>query len=1092
MKRITLLTIVTLFLFVSGFSQTKQIASKKVATVTKSKGKIALKKAKPNAEVVCLRKQHEQFLANSPFKKTLSMSKSERKSMGIPPDKYYEQEWELTMNPQLGHPTPEKVKVLRAELELKRKEALLQRTPGDATDNLWVDRGPTNVGGRTRAVMFDPNDPTNETVFAGSVSGGLWKNTNISNSNSVWSLVNIPDNLTVSCITVDPNNSSIFYLGTGESYTGDVSGDGVWKSIDAGTTWSRILGGIGNSTVFNSAAPMTVNSPAGVAGNYATVPTTAFGSTLTSPITANLVLVDDGTTTPTEGCTSPLINASDLSGKIALIRRGNCAFVIKVKAAEDAGAIAVVMMNNISGAPAGMGGTDPTISIPSFAITQADGNLLEASLNTGNTINITLNPVLPGQFTGYNVPGIQTINDIKVRNNGGTSEVYVAVGDAYNYAYIGANDFGMYKSTNGGATWSSLTLPTAASGNKTCPNDIAIGADNKIWVASTNSTTFGDGGGRIFSSTDGVNFVNKYTVTRGDRVQIAASVTTPDKLYVLAEQSQADSANPTIESTILKTTNGFTTTTVVPLPVDGEPASRFTTYGFTGQQAFYDLLLDVDPNNDEVVYVGGIDLFKTTNGGVAWSQIGHWTGAYAQYVHSDQHGIAFGKNDPTKVLFGNDGGVYYSNNSGTTIASRNKGYNVTQFYSVAVAPSNSGLVGDYFVSGAQDNGTQYFGGTPAGITAGANQSSQVQGGDGATCLFDQGTDKYYITNYVYNDNVNSRNAATGTLIKTLSDGTVNFGAFIAPMALDSNKDILYSDFTTGTTYQIRRYTNVKTATATIRTNLTNALLTGRPTALTVSKYTTATTTMFVGTNNSKVLKLASANATATWSDISVGSAIVGSVSDIELGANESQIFVTMHNYGVVSVWYSSNAGLTWQNKEGNLPDIPVKCILQNPLNTEEVIVGTDLGVWYTNNFSAASPSWRQSNNGMRNVKVTDLDIKGEAAGATSYTVFASTFGRGVFSGTFTAPFLATDSFGTDKNVSISPNPSNGIYNININNYIGKVTIQVIDLNGRLVYDAKNIDFNNQKSIDLSSYQSGMYVLRIDSEDFNYSKKLIKN
>lgn len=1073
---------VLFFIASIGFSQSKLIVAKSKLNIPKTTKK-----------VFALRNQHEQNLTCSPFAKTLQMSKSERKGMGIPPDKYYEHEWELTMNPVLGYPTTDKVKTLREDLELKRKLAMLQRTPGDAFDNSWVDRGPTNVGGRTRALLFDPNDPTDETVFAGSVSGGLWKNTNISNPNSAWSLVNIPENLTVSCIAVDPNNSSIFYLGTGESYTGDVSGDGVWKSIDAGTTWSRVLGGIGNTTVFNSAAPMTVNSPVGVSGNYNTIPTTAFGSSLSSPITSNLVLVSDGTSAPTEGCSPPLINPSVLSGKIALIRRGNCAFVVKVLAAQDAGAIAVVMMNNVAGTPAGMGGADPSITIPSFAISQADGNLLEASLNAGNTISATLNPALPGQFTGYNVPGIQTINDIKIRNNGGTSEVYVAVGDTYNYAYIGANNFGLYKSTNAGATWSAISLPTSPSGNKTCPNDIAIGADNKIWLSSTNSSTFGDGGGKIFSSNDGTNFTLRHTIARGDRVQIAASSTVADKLYVLSELSQVDTANPTIESTILKTTNGFATTpTTVALPVDAEPATRFTTYGFTGQQAFYDLLLEINPLNDEEVYVGGIDLFKSSNGGVAWTQIGHWTGAYAQYVHSDQHGVAFGKNDVGKLLFGNDGGVYYSSNSGTTITARNKGYNVTQFYSVAVAPANSGLVGDYFVSGAQDNGTQYFGGTPAGITAGANQSTQVQGGDGATCLFDQGTDKYYITNYVYNDNVNSRNASTGTLIKTLSDGTANSGAFIAPMALDSNRDMLYSDFTTGTTYQIRRYTNVKSVTATVRTNLTNALLTASPTALTVSKYTTTTTKLYVGTRNSKILLLTNANATPTWTDISAGSGMVGSVSDIELGANEAQIFVTMHNYGVVSIWYTADAGATWENKEGNLPDMPVKCILQNPLNAEEVIIGTDLGVWFTNNFSATSPNWRQSYNGMRNVKVTDLDLKGEANGATAYSVYASTFGRGVFSGLFTAIPLSNQSFTLNSSVKIAPNPSNGIFNISIGGFTGKVNIKVVDINGRLIIENKDIDFNLEKSIDLGRFQSGMYILKIDGDNLNFSTKLIKN
>ena len=61
--------------------------------------------------------------------------------------------------------------------------------------------------------------------------------------------------------------------------------------------------------------------------------------------------------------------------------------------------------------------------------------------------------------------------------------------------------------------------------------------------------------------------------------------------------------------------------------------------------------------------------------------------------------------------------------------------------------------------------------------------------------------------------------------------------------------------------------------------------------------------------------------------------------------SESEIFVTFSNYKVVSIWYSADAGATWQNKEGNLPDLPVNCILQNPLNTNEVIIFTMFNIY---------------------------------------------------------------------------------------------------------------------------------------------------
>lgn len=1053
-------------------SQLNILQKSNILLNTKNNAKIET--VKENSEI---QKLYACYLQEGDFVKTMTLSRQERKSLGLPPNKYFEQEWQATIDPIIGRPTPEKVHLLRQTLEIQRENQLaMGRVPGDASDNAWVERGPDNVGGRTRAILFDPNDASNETVIAGGVSGGLWKNTNISNANSTWVKVNMPENLNVTCLSVDPNNSNIFYAGTGESYVGgDVNGDGLWKSTDGGSNWSKIFGGVTGNTFFQSSSNITINSPSAISGTISSIETTAYGPAITSSITSNIVLVSDGTAEASLGCNA-LTNATNLAGKIALIRRGTCTFVQKIVNAKNAGAIAVIVMNNVSGIPAAMGGTDTNneINIPSVAISKVDGDILENALLNGN-VNVTLNPASSSIISANFVPGIQHINDVEVRNNGGVSEIYVAVADVYTYgASLGGQNYGLYKSVNGGTSWTQINLPLTPAGHILTPNDIEF-SGNTIWVTTTGSTLYGDGGGKVFKSTDGVNFTEVYSVLNGDRTQIAVSKVNPNKAYILA---QIDSG-----VTIVKTADAFVTTTILPLPVDidsGIPATDFTR-----GQAFYDLIIKLDPTNDENVFIGGINLFKSLNGGTSWTQLSNWyPGSGVQEVHADQHAIVFGNGNggQVKMMFGNDGGVYYSSNSGSTISVRNKGYNVTQFYSVGVAPTNSvsGLTGDYFVAGAQDNGSQYFVNAPQLPVS----STEVQGGDGAFSMFDQGADKYYITNYVYNANINLR--FTSGSVRNINSESLSFtnGAFIAPMVLDSNRDALYSDYSSGTTYTIRRYTNIKSGTVT-KTALTNALLTGRPTAFAVSKYTTTSTKLLVGTNNGKVLRLLNANTTPTWADLSI-STFVGTVSDIEYGANELEIFVTFQNYNVTSVWYTNDGGSTWLNKEGNLPDIPVKCILQNPLNLEEVIVGTELGVWRTGNFSADYPTWTQSYNGMRNVKVTDLDLRDDNM------VYAATYGRGIFSGQFTAATaLSNNPFITQNKLAIYPNPASEIINIDMVDYQGELQLQLIDINGRIVLENKIKEFSGHETLSITNLVKGVYFLRlINRDNLNHTQKII--
>ena len=196
------------------------------------------------------------------------------------------------------------------------------------------------------------------------------------------------------------------------------------------------------------------------------------------------------------------------------------------------------------------------------------------------------------------------------------------------------------------------------------------------------------------------------------------------------------------------------------------------------------------------------------------------------------------------------------------------------------------------------------------------------------------------------------------------------------------------------------------------------------------------------------------------------------MSDIEFGSNENEIFVTFHNYGINNIFYTNNGGSSWSEKDGNLPDIPVRCILQNPLNPEEVIIGTELGVWYTKEFSSQNPSWTRANAGMSDVRITDLDLrKGD-----DYKVFAATYGLGVYSSYFGSdePFMSISS----DNNSLSVNKGEeGKIVVNYKAYAGfdeETTFSVDGLPANT-----ELSFNPSNSFRINSDGSVEITLKVD-------------
>jgi len=162
------------------------------------------------------------------------------------------------------------------------------------------------------------------------------------------------------------------------------------------------------------APALTVSAPLNIAGSYA-VGTAAFGPALNSPgVSGEVMPIVDTPGNIGLACVPPALsalNAAAVNGKIAMVDRGVCGFIVKVKAVQDAGAIGVIVVDNVAGSPpAGLGGTDPTITIPSVRITLSDGAILKAVLakrsrtHSGLIVNIGVNLALRAGADALNRP----------------------------------------------------------------------------------------------------------------------------------------------------------------------------------------------------------------------------------------------------------------------------------------------------------------------------------------------------------------------------------------------------------------------------------------------------------------------------------------------------------------------------------------------------------------------------------------------------------------------------------------------------------------------------------------------------------------
>jgi hypothetical protein len=521
--------------------------------------------------------------------------------------------------------------------------------------------------------------------------------------------------------------------------------------------------------------------------------------------------------------------------------------------------------------------------------------------------------------------------------------------------YLATNGNGLLRSTNGGTSWTTIT-PTGLS-TRICDLEITSTA-----TASRLHVVAGIFSAQAYRYTDIPTTVTSlgWTApttpfpTYNQRAEITVSGNTLFALPVDANRQV-----PTIYKSIDGGTNWAAT--------GGQP-----TTGWASQQGWYALSSAINPTNPDECIVGGLDCFKTTNGGNSWTKISAWVGTAGQYVHADQHDIAW-YDAGSKLIFACDGGIHYSDNGGATIRDRNVGLSIKQFYSVAIHPTST----NYFLAGAQDNGNHQLN------NPGLGGSVEVVGGDGAYVDIDQNEPQYQYGAYVYNVYRRSTNGGTSWGSVTFSS---TIGQFINPFDYDNVGNKLYASYNNGT---YLRWENPQTGN-------TSAIITvpsfnnSPVAAVHVSPFTP--NQVYFGTTSGRVVKVSNADqATPLDVNLTGGGMPAGYLNCINTGSSDQFLVACYTNYNVSNVWVSTNAGSTWTAVDGNLPNMPVNWAMFHPDTDSKMILATEAGVWETDLLNGGSTTWIPSP-GFPSVRTDMLQYR-----AVDRTLAAGTHGRGVWS-----------------------------------------------------------------------------------------------
>ncbi|MFN5459227.1 MAG: T9SS type A sorting domain-containing protein [Bacteroidota bacterium] len=631
---------------------------------------------------------------------------------------------------------------------------------------------------------------------------------------------------------------------------------------------------------------------------------------------------------------------------------------------------------------------------------------------------------------------------------------------------------GMYKTIDGGQNWTKVldSLFWDLQQDPVFPNTLYAAGG---WVKNSNT-----GHAAIYKSTD---FGSTWTMlntgipTQGaiQRIRIGIAPTDNNYIYAITTDVQNGMYG------IYKSTDAGITWN---LHYNSLNLLEWGDGLGTGGQGTYDLGFLIDPNNKDVVYVGGVNLWKSSDGATTFEPCGHWTTSYGPSNHADIHYIAY---QPLTGYFyvADDGGLWRTNsiisqswnaaNGGnpwpTQWTSLNDGIQTTSFYRLSSSKRTSGEL----IAGAQDNASFYFDGT---------NWSTVNGGDGMDNLMDTSVAGTFICSSQY-----------GSFAST-TDGGVNFN-YINPNVNSEN-----GEWTTPIVADYNNYGKLLSGFGNVTLSIDNGLTWSAISNFPMDPfYQNEISALAISNSNTNVIYAArrvryeysipgslwkTSDGGQTWSDVTVGLPDSLYFTAVEINrSNENEVYITMAGFSSGNkVFKTTDGGITWMNISYNLPNIPINCIKNVP-GTNSIILGTDIGVW---KLEAGANNWTSYSIGLPNVIVSDIEFN-----TSLNKIYVSTFGRGIWATDLDIFVTAKQDPKGIVKLKLYPSINNGEFTIELENFsneLKNIEIEVIDLKGKV----KSIkQFESKNKIEIKENLSpGLYFARIRSGELFEVKKFI--